>query len=174
MGLMRKGGGKMGQTSVVRAVAASASATASIRCRRRRRLLLLLLHLDTIPGHWCCSRMVGRRMGKRGGAVHGESRWKETGASPSLRAGPCSFSHGYWVSLRILEPMKCTCSLLCVLVVRWCSSCTVSVRPRRRLLPSLSVRRLLPLLSTMTARAMPAKKSSSSCCCYSSVAISCA
>lgn len=176
MDLMRKGGGMMGQTSIAEPVAASSLAAAWIRCRRRRRLLLLLLlpNLHTPPGRCCCSRMGGTRTGKKGGAVRGENRWKATGASPSLRAGPCSVQT-VLVSLRNTsadEGFKH--SLLCVLAVRWCSSCTVSVRPtRRHLLPSLSVRPLL-LLSTMTARAMPAKKSSSSCCCCSSVAISCA
>lgn len=171
MDLMRKVGGMMGQTSVAEAVAASSSAASSsaaawIRCRRRRRLRLLP-NLHTLPGHCCCSRMVGTRTGKKGGAVRGANRWKETGASPSRRAGPCSFSTVLWSACVYLSRGIADAPLY-VPAVRWCSSCRVSVRPtRRHLLPSQSVRRLL-LLSTMTARAMPAKKSSSSCCCCSS------
>ena len=90
MDLMRKGGGMMGQTSIAEPVAASSLAAAWIRCRRCRRLLLLLPSLHTPRDRCCCSRMVGTRTGKKGGAVRGENRWKATEASPSLRAGPCS------------------------------------------------------------------------------------
>lgn len=93
----RKVGEKMGQTLIAEVVAASSPAAA---CHRRRRHRLLRLPPNPRGHCYCCSRMAGTRMGKKGGAVHGETRWKETGASPSLRAGPCSV-YTVLVSLRI-------------------------------------------------------------------------